>query len=98
MRVIEGNGKKSRKKLLFFVPVWIVLSAVFGSVTLTHLERRDRYAAEQARLSSELDAVTKEAEELANQIRYYKSDYYIEKIAREQLGLLYPDEIVFSVD
>ena len=30
--------------------------------------------------------------------RYYSTDEYIEKIAREQLGLVMPDEIVFKVD
>ena len=37
-------------------------------------------------------------EEYNNQMEYYSTDEYIEKIAREQLGLVMPDEIVFKVD
>ena len=37
-------------------------------------------------------------EEYSNQMEYYSTDEYIEKIAREQLGLVMPDEIVFKVD
>ena len=33
--------------------------------------------------------------ELVNKIAYHDSDKYIEKIAREQLGLVKPNEIVF---
>ncbi|MGL4792031.1 MAG: FtsB family cell division protein [Anaerotignaceae bacterium] len=34
--------------------------------------------------------------QLQNQQEYYASDAYIEKMAREQLGLVMPDEVVFK--
>lgn len=53
-------------------------------------------------LSQELKQVEKEiaatmarSEELKREITYLKSDAYIEQVAREQLGLVKPGEIVF---
>ena len=96
MDTAKKRKKRFIKQLLFYIPFWALLTAGFGSVILTQLDRRDKYQTEQRRLTQELGAKIKTAEDLGDQIMYYNSDYYIEKIAREQLGLAYPDELIFS--
>ena len=87
-----------KKKLFFYIPFWAFLFVGFGSVILSQAERRDKFLAEQRLLASELDALKKTAEELNDQIRFHSEDYYIEKTARERLGLVYPDEYIFIAD
>ena len=49
-------------------------------------------------LENRIEEEKQKKEEYNNQMEYYSTDEYIEKIAREQLGLVMPDEIVFKVD
>ena len=49
-------------------------------------------------LEKQIEEEKQKKEEYSNQMEYYSTDEYIEKIAREQLGLVMPDEIVFKVD
>ncbi len=54
--------------------------------------------AQKEDLESQIEEENRKKEEYNNQMEYYSTDEYIEKIAREQLGLVMPDEIVFKVD
>ncbi len=54
--------------------------------------------AQKEDLEKQIEEETEKKEEYNNQMEYYSTDEYIEKIAREQLGLVMPDEIVFKVD
>lgn len=49
-----------------------------------------------AQLQVEIEAVSAENEELMRRIESSGSDSAIERIARERLGLVMPDEIVFT--
>ncbi|MGE4213428.1 MAG: septum formation initiator family protein [Anaerotignaceae bacterium] len=51
---------------------------------------------EETVLAQKIDEAKEENIQLKNQQEYYTSDVYIEKIAREQLGLIMPDEMVFK--
>ena len=48
-----------------------------------------------AQLQSDIKTEEKLKKELEEKSAIYSSDYYIEKIAREELGLVMPDEKVF---
>jgi len=52
--------------------------------------------AEEQRLQSQLDAEMYKNIQLKNQQEYYVSNAYIEKVAREQLGYVMSDEVVFK--
>lgn len=52
--------------------------------------------AEEAVLQAQLEEEQARSIELEQQQEYYTSDTYIEKVAREQLGLVKPDEVVFK--
>ncbi len=52
--------------------------------------------AEEATLQAQLSEEQARSIELEKQQEYYTSDSYIEKVAREQLGLVKPDEVVFK--
>lgn len=50
---------------------------------------------EAVAINSQIDDEKKKNLELSVNQDYYTSDAYIEKVAREQLGLIKPDEIEF---
>jgi Septum formation initiator. len=51
---------------------------------------------EKTEILQKIDEAQTENDQLKNQQDYYTSDVYIEKVAREQLGLIMPDEMVFK--
>lgn len=46
-------------------------------------------------VQKQIEDEKKKTEKINNQEDYYKSDEYVEKIAREQLSLVKPNEIIF---
>ena len=59
---------------------------------------RDRLKVDKEKLEDEIAEENKKKQEYTNQMEYYTTDEYIEKIAREQLGLVMQDEIVFKIN
>ena len=94
------HKQRSRRKLrlVLFVTFWIILVASFGGVILTQAEKRGRYASEITRAGQELDRLRQLSHDLENEVRFNTGDKAIEKAARDQLGLVYPDEIIFETE
>lgn len=67
--------------LIYFI--WILVSQQMG------IYEREKKIAE---IQSEIDKTNKESDELRNEIENANERETIEKIAREDLGLVYPDE------
>ena len=75
--------------------VWAAIIALFGGIALNNLEQ---YRELEARRAETLERVA-EAEAEADIIRqnrdFIRTDEFAEQQAREILGLVYPDEIIF---
>ena len=91
---------RSRRKLrlVLFVLFWIFLISGFGGVILTQAEKRGRYISEIAQARQELERLRRLSQDLEDEIRFNTGDRAVEKAARDQLGLVYPDEIIFETD
>lgn len=95
---------KSREKRIsrFTVVGVIVLCMVvcgFLSYNCYKLDKQEKeYSRQLAELKKEKKEADKRAEELEEYEEYVKTDEYIEEIAREKLGLVYKDEIIFEPD
>lgn len=50
---------------------------------------------ELAVVTAEIEAAQKKQLDFENRKEYYNSDSYIEQIAREQLGMVKPNEIIY---
>ena len=53
---------------------------------------------EKKKLKKEKKEADKRAKELEEYEEYVKTDEYVEEVAREKLGLVYKDEIIFEPD
>lgn len=76
---------------IIILAVVLCFTAVFIAV---RLEQND-LEGEAARLAAQIDSAKEEINELQAEIDRPFDDEYVAKIAREKLGLRYPQEIVF---
>ncbi|MBQ8412848.1 MAG: septum formation initiator family protein [Lachnospiraceae bacterium] len=91
--------KRSTKKqssiasLLIMVAVVFVCLVVVFKVSDLHAKSKELAVAEQS-LEQKIEEANQERENLVAKEQYMKTDDYIEDVAKEKLGLVYPDEIV----
>jgi len=91
--------RKKRQNKLGMLCVGIVVLAVFSVIMIKSVELKnkiDAYEAEKTALSEQIDAEEKRKKDLEEYEKYTKTDRYIEEIAKEKLGLVYEDEIIFK--
>lgn len=61
------------------------------------LRRQEReYIQKEEELSKRIDEQNERTDALNEEKKYVKTDKYMEEIAREKLGLINPDEILFK--
>lgn len=95
------SGTKSRKRWRVTPRFWTLAAAVFviymavsyvsGFVQIWRLEN------EIQRVRAEIERIEAENERLREELAYLLSDEYIEKAAREELGLVMPGETAVIV-
>ena len=78
--------------LLAAAMIWVSASALFGQSGLVHWMSLRR---ERERLADETLRLTRETGDLERAIAELAEDAGLEAVAREQLGLVRPDEIVY---
>lgn len=89
-------AKRKVKRLngLFCISV-IILLLIFACAMYVRAEELMATKAQLEQSYKEQKKAVSKNIELVNKIAYHDSDEYIEKLAREQLGLVKPNEIVF---
>lgn len=97
-RQVISERKKKRVIVytLFFVALLYILVNLIGeNGLLRYIELKDKKRA----IEAEILALAEENRMLKNQIELLRDDpFYIEKKAREDLGLARPDEFIFEYD
>ena len=78
-----------------FVPFWLFILAMFGGLIIIQMQNYSGYRRELDRLNAELAAEEQVAIDLRYQQAFIGSPAYIEQLAREMLGFVRQDEIVF---
>lgn len=92
----KRRNKKSRKPSSLFVRAFLLLFVCAISVGIVkQYQRYQELKAELAVVTAEIEAAEKKQLDFENRKEYYNSDSYIEQIAREQLGMVKPNEIIY---
>ncbi|HHX36643.1 MAG TPA: septum formation initiator family protein [Clostridiaceae bacterium] len=99
--VLSTRGKSSSaKKIRVTGPIIFLLLAILLIATIIVFIRQQNARAElldrQAELNEQLDVISKESESLASQLDNVNNDDYIERIARDELGMVRPGEVIFD--
>lgn len=79
--------------MMIFIVLFILVVVSIKSMEIR--SKLESYTAQQEELSQELAEQQEQAQELEQLEKTVKTKGYAEKVAREQLGLIYPDEIQF---
>ncbi len=84
---------KARKVYLTLLALFI---GGFFAIQLVRLyQKNEEYIQREEALTQELEALEEEQEALEQQEEYVSTWEYIEKIARQKLGLFFDNEIIF---
>lgn len=90
------RNKKAGKPDSLFLRVFLV---VFFCAVAVGIVRQGLYyqevQAELATVTAEIEAAQEEQQEYETKRDYYTGDAYIEQVAREQLGMVKPNEILY---
>lgn len=91
--------RRKRKNPSGYGMIAIVVLLICGIVTLKRIglnEERTAYAEQMSEVQQEFSNEQDRTKDLEEQKAYMKTKKYIEEIAREKLGLVYKDEIIFK--
>lgn len=95
-KVIQNTGKKAKRKnglKIIAVTVLVLFAVITYSSVQLQAEKR-ALEKKKSELEEELQTERERSEELENQRAYMQTVKYIEEIAREVLGLVYPEETI----
>lgn len=91
-------GRKTKKRTGLFTTLCLVLM-ICGIIVYqkNNLDKkRIAYLEQDQALQEQIDAETERANEIEEKRAYVQTKKYIEDVAREKLGLVYKDEIIFD--
>ncbi len=95
-----ARKKKTSNKLnsICIIAILTVFSCVMLYKMVEVNQKNYVYANEKDRLEKEITEQEAKKEELTELEEDMQTLKYVEKVAREKLGLVYPDEIIFRQD
>ena len=93
---MRRNKKRKKKgRMYLYIPFWLLIAGAFAGLLVVQMARYEDYRRELDRLRAELVREQQIAEDLRHRQAFYESDAYIERLAREILGFVRQDEIIF---
>lgn len=87
--------RKINSIVIFAIIAMLVLSVILTAVNIMQYNQKLR---EAEKLEAQRDKLAKQVEQMRYRLDSPLDDEYVAKIAREKLGLCYPDEIIFYGD
>ncbi len=92
--------KKRQNKLGMILVSFVVLTmSLVLAVNMHSLNaKRNAYIDREEFLNKQIEAENKRAEDLVEYEKYTKTAAYVEEVAKDKLGLVYEDEIVFQAE
>ena len=94
MSIIKPKKKNSLK---FYIPFWIFLVLFFSISFIIQNSKIKYYKQVEADLQQQVLIEQKNIEDLQKELEMNGTDEFYEKIAREELGMIMPDEMVYYI-
>lgn len=91
-------SRSNRRGMIAIAAVVTVLLVVLLVQSQELSVQNQKYEAQKEELSQQIQDEEMRAGEIANLKEYVNSTEYIEKVARDKLGLVYEDEILFQAE
>ena len=93
--------EKGKQKSIYFkgaIAIFVVLMCYFSGLYINQYIERNKMETRLFKLKEEIQEVKSTNEELQNEVELLYSPEYIESLARKELGLIKPGEVMFEVD
>lgn len=97
MKVVVRNTKRKEKRKNGLKIIAVAVLVLFAVITYSGMQLKEEKRAlekQKAELEEQLQTEKERSGELEEQRAYMQTVRYIEEIAREVLGLVYPDETI----
>lgn len=104
MKKVQGRRARVKRQLqhrlsmVAIASVIIVLVATLSVASISLHAKNKEYMAQEAELEAQIQAEANRAEEIDELEEYVGTDEYVEDVAKEKLGLVYPNEILFEAE
>lgn len=99
MRVKKKKMQKTtRISMHIITAVVMVFFCLLTYKTVSLKEQVAEYEAKMEDYQKDIQNLEEEREHIEAMKEYVKTDRYVEKVAREKLGLVYEDEVIFQAD
>ena len=97
-KVAFKKRRQNRLGMVLVTGVVVSLCLVLTISMMSLKKKRDGYVQKQESLEQQIEAENKRAEDLIEYEKYTKTAAYVEEVAKDKLGLVYEDEIVFQAE
>ena len=98
-RKLAFKKRRQNRLGMILVMVVVLMLCLVMAIGMSSLrKKRDGYIERQQSLQQQIDAENRRTESLQEYEKYTKTAAYVEEVAKEKLGLVYKDEIVFQAE
>ena len=98
MKHKKRRGLQHRISVICISGVVLLLMLILGVGSISMQEKNQNYKAQEAALQEQIAAEIAREEEISELEAYVGSDKYVEDVAKEKLGLINPNEIIFKAE
>jgi cell division protein DivIC len=84
--------------ILLISSVVLILGATLSVASISSRAKNQNLKSQETELEEQLEAERKRAEEIDELEDYVGTDGYVEDVAKDKLGLVYPNEILFEAE
>ena len=104
MKKVQGKRARAKRQLqhklsmLAITAVILVLGVTLSVASISLHAKNKEYMAQESELEAQIEAESERAEAIDELEEYVGTDEYVEDVAKEKLGLVYPNEILFEAE
>ena len=95
-RVRRKKEKQNRFSTVLIIMVILMMAAFFSFKCYRLKEKSETYAAREAELREEIAKEEERSTEIEEYGKYTQTKKYVEEVAKEKLGLVNENEIIFK--
>lgn len=93
--------KTKRSNRAAMIGITVVVALLLCGLFLQGMKlqaKAETYAAREAQLEAEIEAENERTQEIEDQKKYMQTKKFVEEVAREKLGLVYPNETIYKAE
>lgn len=97
-RRLRRGMRGHRQSVFAIIAVLILLVAVVSVNAMTLRAKEKSYQAQEIELAQQIEEEKARAKEIDELEKYVGTDEYVEEVAKEKLGLVHENEIIFKAE